>query len=155
MVPREKLAAVPYAMRALEAQTVPDGAISSRKVKLDSGLITPADSFDLTSSWQVIPGMSFTLSPDTDQTYIFYLVVEMVDYGSTEGYGMARLYVDGYAAGSAAFMHWDADLATVAQLYRVDLQAGSHTFEVKASSSEGGGSIYKSATSLAWFAISQ
>lgn len=149
--PRELLGAVPIAM------TVPDRALTSRHVHLTSGKISPTANLGLTTSDQLIPGMKVNLAPATNQTYLFYLVAEFIDQGVTEGYGAAKLYIDGVPAsgGIAALMDWDADLGTVVQVYRVDIPAGSHTVEVQASSSNGGGQIWRWHTSLTWFAVSQ
>jgi len=151
--PRERLGTVPYAMQAM---TVPDRAITSRHVHLSNGRASPSSNMSLTTSYQTIPGMSIELAPTTDQTYLLYLVVEFIDQGGTDGYGVASLYVDGeQAPGGAALMDWDADLGTVAQVYRVDLAAGEHTVEVRAKSNQGGGQIWQWHTSLTWFSVSQ
>jgi hypothetical protein len=68
--PRERLAAVPYAMQAM---TVPDRAITSRHVHLSNGRVNPSiDNMSLTTSYQTIQGMSIELAPVTDQTYLLY-----------------------------------------------------------------------------------
>jgi hypothetical protein len=150
--PRELIRSVPIAGMAL---TVPDGALNSRQVKLANGQISPSNNMSLTSDYQLIPGMSVNLSPETNQTYMFYLVAELADFGSTDGYGVAQLYVDGTGTGKAALMDFDADLGTVAQVYTVNLNAGPHTIEVRAKSSQGGGELWKHHSSLSWFAVSQ
>ncbi len=152
--PRELIRSVPIAGMAL---TVPDRAVASRHARLTSGRITATNDLNLTTSPQTIPGMSTTVSPDTNQTYIFYLVTEFADYASTPGFGYAELLVDGVAAngGQVALMGWSAQLSTVAQVYRVNLTAGTHTVEAQATSSQGGGQLSRWQTSLTWFAVSQ
>jgi hypothetical protein len=154
--PRELIRSVPIAGMAL---TVPDGAITSRQVHLTNGRVSPTiDKMDLTTSEQTVPGMSVELSPNTNQTFLFYLVVQFSDYDSpASGYGHALLYVDGSTIdpGRGALMSWDATLGTVAQVYRIDLDAGTHTIEVRANSPYGGGQIWRWDTSLTWLAVSQ
>lgn len=150
--PRELIRSVPIAGMAL---TVPDGALNSRQVKLANGHISPSNNMNLTSGYQLIPGMSVNLAPETNQTYMFYLVAEFADFGNTDGYGVAQLYVNGTGTGQAALMDFDADLGTVAQVYTINLTPGAHTIEVRAKSSGGGGELWKHHTSLSWFAVSQ
>ena len=150
--PRELIRSVPIAGIAL---TVLDGTLASRHVHLDSGAVTPADHLSLTTSPQTVPGMSANLSPATDQTYLFYLVAELANRDSSGGYGAATLYVDGVGMSQAAVMSWDAGVGTVAQVYRVDMAAGTHTVEVRAHSSNGEGAVQRWQTSLTWLAVSQ
>ncbi len=152
--PRELIRSVPVAGMAL---TVPDGAITSRQVCLSNGRLTPSADLNLTDSSQTIPGMSANLSPTTNQTYLFYLVVEFIDSGSTDGHGVAQLYIDGEVAqgGQAALMDWSARLGTISQVYRIDLPVGNHTIEARAHSSNGGGRVWRWHTSLTWLAVSQ
>jgi hypothetical protein len=154
LVPRELIRSVPVAGMAL---TVPDGVITSRQVHLTNGQVVPTDDLNLTTSPKTVPGMRATLSPITHQTYIFYLVVEFVGSGSIPGFGWAQLYVDGLPVpgGQHAVMDWSAEVCTAAQVYRVDLTAGTHAIEVRAGSWDGGGQVQKWQTSLTWFAVSQ
>jgi hypothetical protein len=154
LAPRELIRSVPIAGMAL---TVPDGAIESRQVHLTNGRVKPSvDRMSLTDSYEVIPGMSVEVSPATNQTYLFSLVAEFDDRSeSASGLGAAKLFVDGEAQEGSAIMHWDANLASVSQIYLIDLEPGPHTIEVRALSKNGGGELLKWHTSLTWLAISQ
>lgn len=137
---------------------VADGSLTSRHVNLTNGQIQPSDpTFNLpVNTHGGVPGLNTTVTPATNQTYFFYLVVEFYNASAPSGFGQASLYVDGVRVGTHnAVMHWDAKIASVAQVYIVDLTPGSHVVEVRASSDVAGGQIWKNHTTLSWFSVSQ
>lgn len=162
--PREQLRAVPYAMQASVALTVPDGsigtsqladgAVTSRKVNLENGF-EGGSPMTLTGSWQDIPGANTTISVDTNSNVIVYAVFDIsTSSGAT---ALGALFVDGNAinGGLQAIQHYDGR-GTVGQVYHFSLEPGTHTLQLQARKfgSTGSASISHH-TGFTWIAFAE
>ncbi len=165
LAPRELIRSVPYAQMAgmaLTAATVSEGSLDSRHVQLEVNRVVaniPGDAYrvQLTDAYQAIPGTIVTVTPETAQTYLVYIVAGIRAVGSRAD---AVLFVDGIQSqqrGSAFYESDDDDLSTVSQVYSVNLEPGTHTLEIRAkrSTSSGTNYIYEDLTTLAYIAVSQ
>ena len=156
--PREKLASVPYAMQANLANAVPDGAVESRHARLTTGRVAAiigGGYLELTEQYQDVPGTTFVLSPETDQTYLVYV---NADFEAMDCMALAQLHVDGeYQPGLLIFQsRVDRGRATVSQALLVSLTAGPHTVVLKAKRGSGTeAKIYATHTAITYFAVSQ
>ncbi len=156
LTPRELIRSVPVAGMAL---TVPDGAIESRNARLSVGRVAASipggNRLELTNGFQDVPGTTFTLTPETDQTYLVYVTA---DFDVLNGLAVATLFIDGVRETSETiFCGCGArERGTVSQTYLVDLSAGTHTLVLKAKLNLGtSAKIYETHTTLTYFAVSQ
>ncbi len=160
MSPREIVGAVPYAYyadRAIQADTaltVSDKAIKSRHAELTNGRKAASGTVILTSSAQTMPGTQITLTPDTDQTYLFYVTLDMQ---LNDSVGIGHFVVDGVSQSSQAiFQSTGWGRSTVSQTYLVNFSSGTHTVELKASLVSGStGTAYAEHTTITYLAVSQ
>jgi len=151
LTPREQIGMVPYAGMA---QTVPDGALGSRHVRLTNGHISTralGTNMVLTGNWVDVPGTTIVLAPETDQTYIVFATV---DIEATQGTGVGRLLVDGVEQAPAIiFRGADGyERGTASQSFLLNLSQGSHTIKLQVSGD--GGRLYNNNT-ITYFAVSQ
>lgn len=76
MSPRERLGAVPYAMRANIALTVPDNTITSDKMAVDYWNINVPGAWETTDAvldWTSVPGMNFAYTPSVNGVILLNL----------------------------------------------------------------------------------
>lgn len=172
MNPRVQLGSVPFATQAL---TVPDGSITkaklaadidleppdasitSRKVKLENNQIKaaiPGQVMNLTTTAQPIPGTTFTVTPPTNQTYLFFVTVDFEIVNST---GVASLFLDGNVLPDTSAALGGANVrSTGTAVYRVNLSAGTHTLYLAAAHTGGTlAKIWDPHTTITYFAVSQ
>jgi hypothetical protein len=153
MEPREMLGAVPYAM---EAFSVRDRAVKSRHAQLTTGRVAASDTIYLTESSQTIPGTTFTLTPETDQTYLIYATV---DFELSDSLATASLIVDSVPQPASIIFRasggWER--STVSQSYLIDLEGGMpHTLALQSQQISGsGGTVWRKHTTVTYLAVSQ
>jgi hypothetical protein len=157
MTPREKLTAVPYAMQAGIALTVPDGAIESRHVHLASRSVkSPTGSIPLSADWLDVPDTSLTVTCDTAQTYLVFVIANL---DVTNGGAYAQLFVDGVgASGQAVLTDLDGRThATVSRVHRINLEPGTHSMVLRAKygASTPDSALIWGGSSVTYMAISQ
>jgi hypothetical protein len=160
LAPREIIRSVPsarvaeYALTADIALTVPDGALASRHVNLSTQQGTGSGQTTLTDTFQTIPGTTLTVSPQTNQTYIIFTTVDI----STNSAGaIAQIFVDGVSVGNPAVVQNVSGRTTGATVYLVDLDAGTHTIELRARQYAGTGTaiVRGTGTTISYIAVSQ
>jgi hypothetical protein len=154
MTPRVQLGTVPFAVQAL---TVPDGAIKSRSAKLTTGWIQPATPLQLTSQSQDVPGSLTTLSIPTAQTALVVVVVDFaIAPGDTAG---VNFLVDNVNYGPAVLAGIGPGTqglrVTASQTYVVPLSAGEHTLKLQANRGGTGDSWLMHHKSYMYFLVSQ
>ena len=172
MTPRVQLGSVPFATQALTVPDgsitkaklasgvnlePPDGSITSRKVKLDAGqvrAVIPGQAMDLTTTAQTIPGTTFTVTPDTNQTYLLFVTV---DFEIVNSVGVASLFVDGASLPDISAVLGGSNVrSTGTAIYRVNLNAGSHTLHLAAAHTGGTTArIWDQHTTITYFAVAQ
>lgn len=154
MSPRVQLGSVPTAIQAL---TVPDGSITSNKVKLSHG--EARAKFDpwhspLTVDFIEIPGTRVELTLDTPQTLIvnghFDFLLE------NNSWGEGGLIVNRNRVPKLAILQ-TSSRGNVGQTWIVNLNAGTHTFHLSARKRYDSGvvSIVQSHTNLTWFSFAR
>jgi len=157
MSPRVQLGSVPFATQAL---TVPDGSMTSRKVKLSHGEAI-ADfgvwRIELTAEELELAGTSTTITVDTPQTLLVHGTFDFSVSGGANSGGPAigYLYVNGARQAKSAV--GNTGRVTVGQNWIVDLDAGTHTLYLaaKKSTDSGTATVAQTMTNLVWFAFGQ
>ncbi len=167
LAPRELIRSVPIAGMALTvpdgaigASQIADGAIDSRNTQLSTGRIQASISggvMELTDDYQDVPGTTLTLTPETNQTYLVYVVA---DFDALNALATARLEIDGtFQWGTVLFKSHAGDRrerATVSQVYLVNLDGGTHTLVLRAKRNTGTSArIYGVHTTITYLAVSQ
>jgi len=156
MSPREMIAAVPVAHNAMVAQTVPHGSLNSTHVNFTSGSKMATDNIELSTSYQIIPGMQSTITLETPQTVFFSFTVYFTSQASS-GYGTARVKFigdGGTFAGPLIVASWPST-DTYTQSYLFDLPAGTYEIQVFAKSYSGEAFVSSAWTNMIWFTFSQ
>ena len=155
--PREQIRSVPIAGMAL---TVPDAALTSRHVKLETSLVRAAgaDSYTtLTNEYQTIPGTTITLNPETAQTYLVVATMDIQAVNDSTAVG--QLAINGARYPQAVILRGggsDWSRGTVSQSYLVHLEPGEHTLDLQAYLNSGTTAIvYKTHTTLSYIAVAQ
>jgi hypothetical protein len=144
MTPREKLAAVPYAMQAL---TVPDGAITSRKLDLDEAY-QYVEAWEATDSteWTDLPTPhSVTISLDVPQ-FVYVLYGAMIK-NLNNGVSYMGISVDGQPVSDDNKIEYGGNVdafsrASITGVSRFYLSAGTHTITAKYTVSSGTGQFW-------------
>ncbi len=155
-VPDNSISTVKLAEGSVTASKLAEGTLSGQNVHLNYGNLAATADINLSKTEVAIPGLSTTLQVSAPQTYQFNLVVEFTTWETTPGYGMALLYIDGSRVNDhMALMKWAAGIATVSQVYQVNLDPGTHQIEIRANSSEGGGQILHYHTTLHWLGFAR
>ncbi len=171
MSPREKLTFVPAAASSSVAQlalTVPDGsigavqiadgAINSSEVKLTHGEVYGSgEVLLLTAIPQIVPSMTFTVNPPTNQVIQVHLTLD--SYRTLDCVTLiASIYIDnspigpGITLGTAS----NPERTTLSTVRQAPISAGSHTITIKAFCEAGsGGSIWTGQSSLSYILFSQ
>jgi hypothetical protein len=180
MTPREVVGAVPAAM------TVPDGAITQAKLGADVSVVPPDDSITtekladgaassrkvhltsasrrsttdlrpmaLSAVYQDIDGTSASIDLPSDQTLIVYGVFDFE--AQKAGTLTGALAVDGAESDTTAILKAaDGTRATVAQVWSVDLAAGTHVLKLRARSASGSGAqVWRGSTAMTYVAFSK
>ena len=156
MSPRELIGAVPFALNAGVAQTVPPSSLNSTHVNFTSGSKNATEALALTSDWQIIPGMQSAITLETDQTVFIFLTVQFLSY-DVSGYAEAyiRIVGDTQTYGSNwILMSWPTN-DTGSRAYMFDLPAGNYEIQALAKLESGTGTVKNYNTSMSWFAFSQ
>lgn len=153
LTPRELIRSVPIAGMAL---TVPEGAITSRNVNLNSGEVgLSGGAINITAScftFQDVPGTTKTITVDTNAIMMAHVTFDMVSTGS---YVVGILNVDGSSAGRQTILSGNVR-GTVGQSMRVPLSPGTHTIKLQVCKASGGSNAsLEGHTTLSWFLISQ
>jgi hypothetical protein len=128
MTPREKLAAVPYAMQAGLALTVPQGSINNQRIVLQRYYVPMSvpDHFALTSTEQVIG--ETTINLPYAATYIIFLTYATNGHG-----GRSILYVRDENGNYICNLDTTSDsVMHTAKTCFYELPAGTHTFKLLA-----------------------
>ncbi len=156
LAPRELIRSVPIAGMAL---TVPDGAIgtaqiadgavTSDKVRLQSGTVG-STAMTLSESWQNVA--TTTIVADANMIVIAYAIF---DFSTDSGAAIGTLAVDGVRSGLQA-IHLYNGRGTDGQVYRFTIGPGTHTLALQARKFGSAGSAALSDhTVLVWFAFAQ
>jgi len=153
MSPRVQLGSVPFATQAL---TVPDGSITSRKVKLAHGETKANfDSWriELTTEEMELAGTRTSITLDTPQTLLVHGTFDFSASGG--GPAVGYLFVNGVRRSKAVI--GNTGRVTVGQHWVVDLEAGTHILYLAAKKSTDTGTVTvaQTMTSMVWFAFGQ
>lgn len=117
-----------------------DGAVTSSKVTLTHGEIygTPGGILSLTTTPQIVPSLSFSVNPTTDQILQLHVTLDAAVNGGCAPI-IAYTYIDNNGFGSS--MDLGDGRATISTVRQVSLTAGSHTVSIKAWCELGSGSV--------------
>jgi hypothetical protein len=142
MSPRVQLGSVPYAIQAL---TVPDGSISSRKLQPTIGdaavAIATGDSISLSTTHLLVPGTNRTIIVDVPSSL---LITAMFDFealptGSTAAGGIR---FDGTLTGRLAVFSSKGTRTVTSTTMIVNLDPGTHTIALIAYTDNSGTKLY-------------
>ena len=158
MTPREKITAVPLAL------TVPDGAISSDKIANGAALsqsvalshnaiIGSGEVLYLNSTPQIVPSLSFSVSPSTEQVLQLNATLDFSVNDSCVT-GLAKVFVDDNPTGTLMTLGGDAR-ATISSSQQIILSPGLHTIDIKAwCEASGSGSVMTGQSNVSYFLFS-
>ncbi|MBU0494702.1 MAG: hypothetical protein KKA73_28875 [Chloroflexi bacterium] len=156
MTPRVQLGSVPFSMQAL---TVPDGSITSRKISPTMDQITSGEQLDLTTEPQVVPNTQRVLHLETDSRVLFTPVFELYT-SDTATLATGRLWVDGSSVCTCLGGNWtSANKAgwrgMIWNSCIRELSAGDHTVELRAHLYSGTSGTSYSRTGYTYLVLSQ
>jgi hypothetical protein len=116
-----------------------DGAVTASKAALSHGYVVgeppdnddPARRFYLDTTFQDVPGLSFSVNPTTDQ--VLHLNV-MLDATATSGSGpiVGLVYVNGSSRGAPIVFNADDVRASISLPVQINLSPGSYNIKFKA-----------------------
>jgi hypothetical protein len=157
MTPRVQLGSVPFsiwsltvadgsvttakiAAGAVTSGKLADNSVTSRKVQITRGeQFGSAGNTSLTTESQVLPGLSFSVNPTTNQVLIVSATLDAWKQSSS-GPVIAMIYVDGVPQGRPLVLSGTDVRASISTSRQIALSAGSHTIDVRAYVESGSGS---------------
>lgn len=131
-----------------------DKAVTSRKTKLSSGVVTASENLSLSGSYADVAGASLAITPVIASTLYIVSVVNF-SAGSAAWEGVATFKVDSEAELSplsGAKLTNSGDYQQVPQVYAIPLTAAAHTIKMRAKRTAGTGGfiVASSNTQFLW-----
>jgi hypothetical protein len=146
-VPDGAIGTTQIANGAIKTEQIADGAVTASKVTLSHDYVVgeppdnddPARRFYLDTSFESVPGLSFSVNPTTDQ--VLNLDV-MLDATAVSGSGpiVGLVYVNGSSRGRPIVFRADDVRASISLPVQINLSPGSYTIDFKVRIESGSGS---------------
>lgn len=156
MNPREPIGAVPFALNAGMAQSVPPGSLNSTHVNFTSGSKSATAHLALSTDWQIIPGMQSTITLETPQTLVINLTIQIASDATA---GKAVAYVKLVGEGQEYGDNWIVVSFpagdTASKTFMFNLPSGAYEIQAIAKIEDvGSGAVRYYNTAMNWFSFS-